>query len=284
MNNITHTYKLSYADYYPFGMKMPGKFGGGSYRYAYQGQEKDEETGFEAFELRQWDGRIGRWMSTDPYGQYASPYLGMGNNPVNRIDPDGGLDGPGDPPNNGESLWGNLSNLFSSWFDWNLNGLFSGSNIKDDTYNRVLNNEIEAMDYVNTMEKTTKTINALSRVKPYISINFGKSTNETLNANPIGLAGAVIITGDGMYLSGGADASFSLPGIYTNTSVGLSFGLYSGGMDGYSYGFGAGSIIGVETSSSLFTNNRSSSIGISISNTPGYVGANVMYTHKFSSW
>ncbi len=37
-----------------------------------------------------WDGRLGRWLSPDPYGQYASPYLGMGNNPINSIDPDGG--------------------------------------------------------------------------------------------------------------------------------------------------------------------------------------------------
>ena len=28
-----------------------------------------------------------------PYGQYASPYLGMGNSPVNGVDPDGGLFG-----------------------------------------------------------------------------------------------------------------------------------------------------------------------------------------------
>ena len=40
--------------------------------------------------MRQWDGRIGRWMSTDPKHQYASPYLGMGNNPINVVDPDGG--------------------------------------------------------------------------------------------------------------------------------------------------------------------------------------------------
>jgi hypothetical protein len=29
-------------------------------------------------------------LSPDPYGQYASPYLGMGNNPIGMIDPDGG--------------------------------------------------------------------------------------------------------------------------------------------------------------------------------------------------
>ncbi len=45
----------------------------------------------EAFQLRLWDGRIGRWLSPDPYGQYASPYLGMGNNPISGIDPDGGF-------------------------------------------------------------------------------------------------------------------------------------------------------------------------------------------------
>ncbi len=80
------------TDYYPFGMAMPNRSIQGDYRYAYQGQEKDTETGKEAFELRLWDSRIGRWLTTDPAGQYASPYLGMGNNPISRIDPDGGMD------------------------------------------------------------------------------------------------------------------------------------------------------------------------------------------------
>lgn len=48
----------------------------------------------EAFELRLWDGRLGRWLSPDPYGQYASPYLGMGNNPISMIDADGGMTDP----------------------------------------------------------------------------------------------------------------------------------------------------------------------------------------------
>jgi hypothetical protein len=46
----------------------------------------------EAFQLRLWDGRIGRWLSPDPMGQHASPYAGMGNNPVSHIDPDGGYE------------------------------------------------------------------------------------------------------------------------------------------------------------------------------------------------
>jgi RHS repeat-associated protein len=79
----------SYADYYPFGEQLPGR-NSMSYRYAFQGQELDGETNMEAFQLRLWDGRIGRWLSPDPYGQHSSPYLGMGNNPIGTIDPDGG--------------------------------------------------------------------------------------------------------------------------------------------------------------------------------------------------
>ena len=74
-------------------MPMPGRNNDANqseYRYKYQGQEKDAETGMEAFELRLWDARIGRWLTTDPAGQYSSPYLGMGNNPISRVDPDGG--------------------------------------------------------------------------------------------------------------------------------------------------------------------------------------------------
>lgn len=82
-------------------MPMPNKqITDNNYRYNFQGQEKDPETGMEAFELRLWDGRLGRWLSVDPMDQYNSPYLGMGNNPVSRIDPDGGYDG--DP---GKGSW-----------------------------------------------------------------------------------------------------------------------------------------------------------------------------------
>lgn len=87
---------LGKTDYYPFGMAMPNKvLNAGSYRYAFQGQERDQESGaqHEFFQLRTWDGRLGRWTSPDPYGQFFSPYNGMGNNPINMIDPDGGWGG-----------------------------------------------------------------------------------------------------------------------------------------------------------------------------------------------
>ncbi len=77
------------SDYYPGGMLMPGHNLQGDYRYTYQGQELDTETGKVAFQLRLYDPRINRWLTTDPYGQFNSPYLAMGNNWMNGIDPDG---------------------------------------------------------------------------------------------------------------------------------------------------------------------------------------------------
>jgi RHS repeat-associated protein len=109
VNNPVVGIIASYADYYPFGEQLPGRNSMADYRYAFQGQELDKETGMEAFQLRLWDGRIGRWLSPDPYGQYASPYLGMGNNPIGMVDPDGGFaEGPG------KGLWGWFKGLFSS--------------------------------------------------------------------------------------------------------------------------------------------------------------------------
>ena len=78
------------TDYYPGGMAMPNRNVEGNYRYNYQGQELDKETGKVAFELRLYDPRINRWLTTDPKGQYHSPYMGMDNRPHMSIDPDGG--------------------------------------------------------------------------------------------------------------------------------------------------------------------------------------------------
>ncbi|MDQ2770289.1 MAG: hypothetical protein M3Y54_07295 [Bacteroidota bacterium] len=83
---------------YAYGSPLVGlnyAVGNKIYRYGYQGQfaEKDAETGFESFQLRLYNDRIGRWTSNDPEGQFSSPYVGMGNNPVSGVDSDGGFCG-----------------------------------------------------------------------------------------------------------------------------------------------------------------------------------------------
>jgi RHS repeat-associated protein len=62
------------------------------YRFGYQGQyaEKDDETGWNHFELREYDPTIARWIGVDPKRIGWSPYIGMYNDPVNEIDADGG--------------------------------------------------------------------------------------------------------------------------------------------------------------------------------------------------
>jgi len=58
-------------DYYPFGMQMPGRsYNSGEYRYGFNGMEKDDEVkgsgNSYTTEFRQYDPRLGRWMSLDP--------------------------------------------------------------------------------------------------------------------------------------------------------------------------------------------------------------------------
>jgi RHS repeat-associated protein len=85
------------ADYYPFGVEMPGrKWQSDSYRYAYNGMEKDNEVkgngNSYTTEFRQYDPRLGRWLSLDPLMMsfpWMSPYVAFDNNPVYYVDPYG---------------------------------------------------------------------------------------------------------------------------------------------------------------------------------------------------
>ena len=86
--------------YYPYGMKIAGisarAFNKLPNKYNFQGDysEDEEESGYNDFDLRTYDAQIGRWIQQDPYDEFASGYLGMGNDPVNSVDEDGGLSIP----------------------------------------------------------------------------------------------------------------------------------------------------------------------------------------------
>ena len=89
---------------------MPGRsYNLNNYRYNYQGQERADNSNWQNFELRMHNPDLGRWMSPDPYGQFFSPYVSMGNDPVSGTDPDGGLTNAGQTPswesiNNGNAI------------------------------------------------------------------------------------------------------------------------------------------------------------------------------------
>ncbi len=104
-NPETGMVEVVQEDHYdPFGMKL----GGLGYvsdiesKYLFQGKEFNDEAidtdsdgntdtymNWYDFEARQFDPQIGRWHVADPLAQYPSPYVGMGNNPVSLVDPNG---------------------------------------------------------------------------------------------------------------------------------------------------------------------------------------------------
>ncbi|MFO7656468.1 MAG: RHS repeat-associated core domain-containing protein [Bacteroidales bacterium] len=89
---------LSYNHYYPFGMLQPGRnFAANTYRYRFNGVEKDDEvygsTGtLYAFEYRMHDARIGRFWSADLLEakySFLSPFNFTNNNPIINREVDG---------------------------------------------------------------------------------------------------------------------------------------------------------------------------------------------------
>lgn len=104
---------LSYRDYYPYGWVLPGRVYEASSegnQFQYQGDFTwaNEILNWSRFEVRNFDSRIGRWLSIDPKGQYFSLYKGMGNNPISIYDPDGAWGYRGE---DGNVVW--LSNVYS---------------------------------------------------------------------------------------------------------------------------------------------------------------------------
>jgi RHS repeat-associated protein len=96
-SNLTMTRGTDTLKYYAFGSaisEMQFKSDtGGSYRYGFNNQEKDEELGeYYAFEYRIHDARLGRFLSVDPLAieyPFYSTYQFAGNTPIAATDIEG---------------------------------------------------------------------------------------------------------------------------------------------------------------------------------------------------
>jgi RHS repeat-associated protein len=82
---------LSHTDYYAFGSAMPGRSGGGAYRYGFNGKEKAGEVQAETVDFgeRMYGAPIGRFFSVDRFaGKFAhqSPYGYADNSPLVKVD------------------------------------------------------------------------------------------------------------------------------------------------------------------------------------------------------
>jgi RHS repeat-associated protein len=87
---VNSTVSPSWYDYKPFGGVLRSNTNTvASLKYQYRGQELDKETDLYNYRARFYDTETGRFLGTDRQGQFFSPYVGIGNNPVNFTDPDG---------------------------------------------------------------------------------------------------------------------------------------------------------------------------------------------------
>jgi RHS repeat-associated protein len=84
---------ISYEEYHPYGSTAFQSSRTGvevsAKRYRYSGKERDEETGLYYHGARYYAAWLGRWTSCDPVAHGTNLYCGIGNNPVNKVDPDG---------------------------------------------------------------------------------------------------------------------------------------------------------------------------------------------------
>ena len=82
------------SNYYPFGSTLPTRSWSDvsrTYRYGFNSKEKDFETANDAYDFgaRIYDGRLGRWLSVDPYSiEYVSfsSYCYTANSPITFYD------------------------------------------------------------------------------------------------------------------------------------------------------------------------------------------------------
>ena len=86
---------VGFNDYLPGGSPMLGRtFSANSYKYGYQGSEKDDEISGSGNHIttffREGDTRLLKWWSVDPKAKpWESPYAWMGSNPILMSDPMG---------------------------------------------------------------------------------------------------------------------------------------------------------------------------------------------------
>ncbi|MDJ0534482.1 MAG: polymorphic toxin-type HINT domain-containing protein [Xenococcaceae cyanobacterium MO_207.B15] len=83
-----HPVAASY-DYMPFGNLLRTTGDETILSYRYTGQEYEPETGLYNYRARLYDSTLGRFYTIDPAGQFFSPYLYAGNDPILFSDPSG---------------------------------------------------------------------------------------------------------------------------------------------------------------------------------------------------
>ncbi len=195
------------SDYCAFGMAMPGRSyqsTSSSYRYGYQGSEKDDEVSgagnsYTTF-YRQLDPRIGRWLSVDPMTSampWQTPYNSMDNNPISFNDPLGDwVKGAGLKNNLTKTDRQNDAEMFAKETGGNIT-----HNVKNDTYtvdyvsgsHDYVDSDGQTNVIINTSSKTFDSKGAFEQISeglgriPGAIRSFEKGINDYMKTDPTGL-------------------------------------------------------------------------------------------------
>ena len=294
------------VNYYPFGFVMNSYTSNGEkYRFGYQGdfaEDDTEETGFNHFEARQYDPRIGRWMVVDPYRQFASPYIGMGNNPIYFVDPDGGcVDENGNiiaDCNGGESNYNGFHTVVVGDMNWD-DVVPNGSKIQPgSTADFVFMSGLTSIEraFVQNPSLNSGTERwswTIPYQKPYWFNGSGVGVNGMTPLGGVSFSFDRIQTSDGnndLYVNVsyglGLDVSAEVHGIRYRSTNGdpLTSSQITG--FGFHYGLGMGSVSGTQSHSLSFANGgfrevgRGTQLGLGAGVTAGHAAAG--YTLNFS--
>jgi RHS repeat-associated protein len=116
------------TDYYPYGMVMPNRNGSAeSYRYGFQGQERDDEIKGEGnsvnFSYRMHDPRLGRFFAVDPLAYdypHNSPYAFSENVVIDHVELEGleKIHATLKFKNDGTPVLRNYSRRENKWYEW----------------------------------------------------------------------------------------------------------------------------------------------------------------------
>lgn len=224
--------------YYPYGMTAFSwvRDGEQENKYLYQGKELIAQTGWHDFGSRMYWADLGRWFATDPAGQYSSPYLAMGNSPINGIDSNGEWFGLDDIIVSAVGfVYGYLSTGFSTG-DWGGKALANGA----------INAAMFELGYLTGGGGLAADGGAATGAFGWASqLGAAKSF---LGSSALNIAGAQIFPSIPIYQGGGFSLSisptFSLRGVGISANASYSSGEWTfgvgAGANGYQRGVGGG--------------------------------------------
>ncbi len=244
--DVTETY-----DYYPYGLTwLQAEQPIGINTYLFTGKEWQAQDGVDLYDFgaRFYQSRFGKWLSIDPLAEEymgISPYAYCGNDPVNRVDPDGMRD---------DKYYNSLGYLIYDTEDGNRTFVMRPSNANGESH-RLVNyiSEQEAIDTENKIRQGNllgdhmqnmieiESVSALNAMKATIK-DDGTGGNSDNNNREYG--GIVNSSGEITNVSQGDVRTFGNKAVvHLNVTGARSvYHSHSSGVKGFTQGLGSSSL------------------------------------------